>query len=60
MKRQFYFDDVERDLLRVALKFLSERIEGGLNVPSAHIKCGEFAQRRITEMLARLQESPTP
>lgn len=60
MKRQFYFDQVERDLLRLALEFWSERIAAGAGVPQAHIKCGKFAQRRITEMLARLKEPPTP
>jgi hypothetical protein len=56
MKRQFYLDDVERDLMRCALMFWSERIAAGMNVPHAHVKCGEFTQRRIAGLLTRLQE----
>jgi hypothetical protein len=55
MKRQFYFDDVERDLLRCALVFWSAEISEGL-ASKAHRKCGEFTQHRIAEVKARLQE----
>lgn len=55
MKRQFYFDEVERDLLRCALEFWGAEISEGL-ASKAHQKCGGFTQRRIREMLARLKE----
>jgi hypothetical protein len=59
MKRQFYLDDVERDLLRCALEFWSSEIAEGL-ASKAHRKCGAFTQRRISQMLERLQEVPEP
>ncbi len=55
MKRQFYFDAVERDLLRCALEFWSKEIADGM-ASKAHQKCGAFTQRRIADMLARLAE----
>lgn len=61
MKLQFYFDHVERDLLRSALeRWLatnkSER-EAQYDKPkSGHFWAGNFTDRRIKEMLARLQE----
>jgi hypothetical protein len=56
MKRQFYFDHVERDLLRCALEFWSAEISDGLT-SKAHRKCGEFTQRRLAEMKSRLSET---
>lgn len=59
MKRQFYFDEVERDLLRCALEFWSAEIADGM-ASKAHQKCGGFTQRRIRAMLAKLKEPEPP
>ena len=58
MKRQFYFDHTERDLLRtglLALKYL-----GNLGAAQGHAarQCVEFTSRRIDELIERLSELP--
>lgn len=56
MKRQFYFDHVERDLLRCALSFLRAHTEVGTYTPEGVVPACKFTARRIDELLARLQE----
>jgi hypothetical protein len=58
MKRQFYLDDVERDLIRSALELWKHRLldlESNVGA-SAHIAAKHFTVRRIDELLIRMQE----
>lgn len=60
MKRQFYFDAVERDLLRTALERFKDGIERERksDLATSHWCAGEFVERRVDEMLERLKEIP--
>jgi hypothetical protein len=58
MKRAFYFDDIERDLLRCALSVWYEESSNG-SLSRAHRTCVHFTGRRLKEMIERLRE-PEP
>lgn len=60
MKRQFYFDEIERDLLRCALGFWKFQLDDQRepHPGTAHYRAKKFTLRRIDAMETRLQESP--
>jgi hypothetical protein len=60
MKRQFYFDEVERDLLRCALGFWKAQLDDQRepHPGAAHYRAKKFTLRRIEAMEARLAEVP--
>ena len=62
MKIQYYFDDVERDLLRSALRHLAYESNQSLcsSKQNAEGVCIQFTNRRISDLLKRLQEKDKP
>lgn len=61
MKRQFYFDDVERDLIRCALALWKYRLaEREANVSGdGHHYAKHFTLRRIDALMERMEEPKT-
>jgi hypothetical protein len=59
MKRQFYFDCPERDLLRTALSALKHLGTLGEGRGYAAKQCITFTSRRIDELIERLSEPST-
>lgn len=57
MKRQFYLDDVERDLLICAIELWKHRLDKSVeNVSSSgHWYAARFTERRLAAMKARLE-----
>lgn len=57
MKRQFYLDDVERDLIRCALALWKHRLSPAVeNASNGHHYAKYFTLRRIEELEKRLKE----
>jgi hypothetical protein len=60
MKRQFYLDDVERDLLRNALALWRCRLTESETASNGHYFAKLFTLKQIEAMEERLREPTTP